>query len=100
MDESSRETEWWWIDYLEDEMDPALDQDLETLLEYSPEDRKVFEKFRLIKKWLKESDPVAHWPIEDRLNNMRHRVMQAIEAQEKKEAQLLAEVVDPKSLSV
>ncbi len=64
MDDTSKDTEWWWIDYLENEMDPSLDKDLQILLEHSQEDRDAFENFRLLKEWLRESDPVAHWPIE------------------------------------
>lgn len=73
------EDEWWWIDFLENELDPMLDKDLQMLLEHSGEDRDAFENFRLLKQWVKESDPVKDWPVEARLQRMRSRVMEAIQ---------------------
>ena len=72
-------TEWWWIDYLEDEMDQGLEKDLELLLHHSQEDRESFERFRILREWLRSADPVAHWPLEEgRLARMRQNVMAAI----------------------
>lgn len=79
MDVISSEEEWWWIDFLENELDPMLDKDLQTLLEHSGEDARTFESFRLLKQWLSESDPVKDWPVEDRLARMRSRVMSVVE---------------------
>lgn len=76
---NNTESEWWWIDYLENELDPALDNDLQTLLENCEQDRTSFEHFRLLKQWVKESDPVGEWPIEERLIRMRKNVMDAIQ---------------------
>ena len=78
MEDSNKETEWWWIDYLEDELDPVLERDLELLLDHSQEDRDSFENFRLLKQWIRESDPVANWPIEERLKRTRAKVMASI----------------------
>ena len=78
MEDSNKETEWWWIDYLEDELDPGLEGDLQLLLDHSQEDRDSFENFRLLKQWIRESDPVANWPIEERLKRTRAKVMAAI----------------------
>jgi hypothetical protein len=79
MNESNKDTEWWWIDYLENELDPSLEMDLELLLNHSQEDRDSFENFRLLKQWVRESDPIAGWPIEERLNRARTKIMAAIE---------------------
>ncbi len=79
MEESNKDTEWWWIDYLENELDASLEADLEMLLEHSQEDRDSFENFRLLKQWVKESDPVNGWPIEARLERTRSKIMMAIE---------------------
>ncbi len=78
MDDSFKDTEWWWIDYLENEFDAVMEKDLETLLQYSQEDRDSFENFRLLKQWLGESDPIAAWPLEERTKRMRASVMAAI----------------------
>ena len=75
----TKESEWWWIDYLENELDSSLERDLELLLENSQEDRDSFENFRLLKQWVRESDPVAQMPLEDRLVRLRSNVMGAIE---------------------
>jgi hypothetical protein len=77
--------EWWWIDYLENEMDPGLDHDLRLLLEHSQEDRDSFENFRLLREWVRASDPVASWPVETRVTRVRANVMQAIEQIDKAE---------------
>lgn len=76
--DSQKETEWWWIDFLENEFEPTLEQDLELLLTHSQEDRDSFENFRLLKQWLRASDPVGAWPLEDRLERVRTNVMNAI----------------------
>lgn len=73
-----KDTEWWWIDYLENEFDPALEKDLETLLQHSQEDRDSFENFRLLKQWVRESDPIAGWPLEARTEKVRANIMAAI----------------------
>ena len=72
------DTDWWWIDYLENELELSLERDLEMLLQHSQEDRDSFENFRLLKQWVKESDPVAAWPLEERAERMRKNVMAAI----------------------
>lgn len=79
MDVTAKETEWWWIDYLENELDSSLEADLEMLLEHSQEDRDSFENFRLLKAWVRESDPILNWPIEARLERSRAKIMNAIE---------------------
>jgi hypothetical protein len=79
MDVSHKETEWWWIDYLENELDSSLEADLEMLLQHSQEDRDSFENFRLLKQWVRESDPILDWPIEARLQRARAKIMNAIE---------------------
>ena len=71
--------EWWWIDYLEDELTPELDRDLRFLLEQSADDRQSFESFRLLREWLRASDPVAKMPLEASSRAIRSRVMRAIE---------------------
>lgn len=78
MDVSHSEDEWWWIDFLENELDPMLDKDLQTLLDHSASDRDTFESFRLLKYWLKDSDPIEGWPIEARLERIRKNVMKAV----------------------
>ncbi len=90
MDVMSSEEEWWWIDFLENELDPMLDKDLQLLLEHSGEDRQTFESFRLLKQWLSESDPIKDWPVEDRLARMRSRVMNVVEREIKPVAASLA----------
>lgn len=70
---------WWWIDYLEDEIGPSLEKDMELLLHHSTEDRDAFENFRLLKSWLKESDPARDHDVESRLPRLRRRIMNAIE---------------------
>ena len=70
---------WYWIDYLENEMDPGLERDLQQLLECSQEDRDIFENFRLLKEWLVGSDPIGDWPLDSRLRSVRREVMSAVD---------------------
>jgi hypothetical protein len=70
----------WWVDYLENEMDPSLEKDLQLLLQNSQEDRDAFESYRLLREWLKASDPIGDWPLEARLKNIRQNVMEGISA--------------------
>jgi hypothetical protein len=71
--------DWWWIDYLENEMDPGLEKDLQLLLENSQEDRDAFEGYRVLREWLLASDPIGDWPLEARMQRVRQGVMATIE---------------------
>ena len=73
------QTEWWWIDYLEDELEASLEKDLAMLLEHSQEDRDSFESFRLVRQWVRESDPLANFAMDESSARVRKRVMAAIE---------------------
>lgn len=74
----TKSEDWWWIDFIENELDPILDKDLELLLEHSSEDRETFESFRLLKHWLKNSDPALGQPVEGRLDRTRARIMEEV----------------------
>jgi hypothetical protein len=78
-DEDDHATEWWWIDYLENEMEPGLEKDLQALLQCSQEDRDTFEQFRVLREWLRAADPAAHLPLDNRLERLRREVMHSIE---------------------
>lgn len=83
MEESKQDTEWWWIDYLENELDASLENDLQLLLEHSAEDRDSFENFRLLKQWVRESDPLTlkegqSADLETRLRRVHSNVMTAV----------------------
>lgn len=79
MSDESGATDWWWIEYLENEMDPVIEKDLELLLQHSEEDRVSFEHIRLLREWLRSCDPVKDWPLEDRMGRVRRKVMREIE---------------------
>lgn len=76
--ETLTDESWWWIDYLEDELDPSLDRDLQLLLEVSEEDRQAFEKFRLLREWVRESDQASDFNIDDKLAGLTLKVMQEV----------------------
>ena len=93
MDELEKESEWWWIDYLEDEFPKELEEDLERLLQNSAEDRDRFEKFRLLKQWVKGSDLVTEVEseLEKRLPALRQKIMAEVtkaEVEARSEAEL------------
>ena len=95
-DDSVDTTAWWLIDYLEDELDPGLNRDLELLLECSEEDRTCFENIRLLKQWVGESDPAADFAVESRLDRLRVGVMDAV----KRESAARPAVLDSRVLSL
>lgn len=100
MNLTNKETEWWWIDYMENELGSSLEQDLQALLQHSEADRDSFENFRILKQWLKESDPVGDWPLENRLSRVRKNVMAAIEKLDKPEPQRETEISETNVLSL
>lgn len=70
--------EWWWIDYLENELNHSMEADVLTLLENSETDRTHFEQCRLLKQWVRESDPVAAWPLDDRISRVHQNIMASV----------------------
>lgn len=96
MDDSVETTAWWWIDYLEDELEAGLNRDLELLLEHSEEDRTCFENFRLLKQWTRESDPAEDFAVEARLDRLRVGIMDAV----RQEAAARPAVLDARVLSL
>lgn len=69
MEKSSErpEGEWWWLEELEEKPQPPRPWKTDSL-----------EKFRLLKQWVRDCDPVGGWPLESRLERVRKNVMQAI----------------------
>jgi len=55
----NEDTDWWWIDYMEGELEPTTLPDIEFLLEKSPADRQNFESWQLLKSWVKEVDEAS-----------------------------------------
>ena len=96
MDDAVEPTAWWWIDYLEDELDPGLNRDLELLLEHSEEDQQCFENFRLLKQWVRESDPADDFRVDSRLDRLRVGVMDAV----RRESAARPVVLDSRVLSL
>jgi hypothetical protein len=78
-----KETDWWWIDYMEDELDPTTEPDLAYLLENSQTDRDEFESWRLLKSWVKEVDPAKSkeelWSA-DQLSELKKKTLKALES--------------------
>lgn len=69
----------WWIEYLEDEMDPSLQADLETLLARSESDRISLESLSSIRTWIKESDPMEDlWRPEFEAESLK-KTLKAVE---------------------
>lgn len=50
------EGEWWWIDYLEDEVEPDWRKDLEQVLQNSSHAQKTLETFKALKAWVKSTE--------------------------------------------
>lgn len=87
MGEEEKETDWWWIDYLEGEMDAQIEADLLVLLDHSEKDREAFDNFRLIREWVRDSDPARtlEWSAVE-LNHGRRRIMSQIQRSDARES--------------
>lgn len=46
-------------------------------------DEISFEDLRVVRDWLRDCDPIADWPLEERLPRIRARVMKEIMAADK-----------------
>lgn len=70
-DDKAPEGEWWWLDEIEENTSAAENP--------RPWKTESLEKFRLLKNWIRECDPVDKWPVEARIERVRKRVMDVIE---------------------
>jgi hypothetical protein len=62
----------WWLNVLSWEKDPVTGRRLRPL---------PVAKLKVLREWLRDSDPVAGWPIEERCARVRRNVMAAIESE-------------------
>lgn len=69
-----------WLDYLEDELDPSLRQDLGLHVESCSQCRKNLNQFQEIKKQLKNQ--IQPLPSEAVFENLQNRIMSRIEKME------------------
>lgn len=77
----SEDTDWWWIDYMEGELDPTTLPDVEFLLEKSSSDRKNFESWQLLKSWVKEVDessPAGELWSDSELSELKAKTLRAV----------------------
>lgn len=87
MGEDEKDTDWWWIDYLEGEMDAQIEEDLLLLLDHSEKDREAFDSFRLIREWVRDSDPARslEWSSSE-LDRGRRQIMSQIQGLDTQES--------------
>ncbi len=86
MSDSNPESNWWWVDYMEGELDPTTHPDIEFLLEKSADDREEFESWRTLRAWVKDVDPAQNkelWSSAE-LNVLKDDILKSIEAEERK----------------
>ena len=69
----------WWLEYLEGELEPSLNEDLKILLKNSPADRRCVSELEHARRMIKESDEET-LPENGRYYEELHdRIMAAIE---------------------
>ena len=68
----------WWVEYLENEVDPSLKQDMEKLLEKSGRDRGSVETLAALRQWVAESDPAEELWREDKIKPLQGKILAAI----------------------
>lgn len=73
--------DWWWIDFLENDLDPSTLPDIEYLLTHSESDQAEFERWRSLRQWVRESDPVSRnkelWSASE-LSAQKNKIMSAV----------------------
>lgn len=69
----------WWIDYLENEMEPAMRADLDKLLAKSGKDQASLEALASLRQWVADSDPVEELWREKKMASLRLKIDQAID---------------------
>lgn len=72
----------WWLEHLEEELEPNLREDLELLLMSSKEDRRVFESLERTRRLVKESDDVALPESGLYYQDLHDRIMSAIDEEQ------------------
>lgn len=74
----------WWIEFMEDEVEPSLRLGMEKMLRESNEDHNRLENMARLRQWIKESDPSEDlWRSEvnkNRLNSLQEKIMSKIAA--------------------
>ncbi len=64
--------EWWWME---------KEKEAKEVLQWMRTDvgqAAQISKSRWLKNWVRESDPVGSWPVDERLERIRSNVMSAI----------------------
>ncbi len=69
----------WWVEYLENEVDPSLKQDMEKLLKSSGKDRSSVETLAALRQWVADSDPVEDLWRENKMKSLQDRILNAID---------------------
>jgi hypothetical protein len=72
----------WWVEHLEDEIEPNLAEDLELLLKNSKEDHKILASLKRTRQAVKASDDVAMPESGLYYNDLHNKIMAAIDFEE------------------
>jgi hypothetical protein len=70
--------EEWWMDYLEDELEPEFKRELASLLARSSSDRKFLNDTAQVRQWIKQSDPISDLWDESRFVELAERITAAL----------------------
>lgn len=68
----------WWIEFMEDEVEPSLRQDMEKILVESSADQVSLENMARLRLWTKESDPVEDLWRPGKWDLMHDKIMNKI----------------------
>jgi hypothetical protein len=69
----------WWLEHLEEELEPNLREDLELLLKNSKADRKILESLKKTRRVLKSSDEVAMPESGLFYENLHNKIMASLD---------------------
>lgn len=71
----------WWVEFLENEIEPSLRQDMEKLLRKSKRHQASLESLAHLRQWVEDSDPVADLWDEDKMKKAQAKLMKVIDRQ-------------------
>jgi hypothetical protein len=71
----------WWVEFLENEIEPSLRQDMEKLLRKSRRHQASLESLAQLRQWVEDSDPVEDLWDEEKVRKAQAKLLKAIAKQ-------------------
>src|SRR5689334_2164663 len=70
----------WWVDFLENDVEPGLKEDMEKLLAKSGKDRASLDALASLRQWVADSDPAQDLWKEEKMAALTEKINRAVKA--------------------